>query len=97
MSDVESDAPSVNDPQQSVISSPIMMNGKAAAAAPKLTAEDASVEMRTMLSASPAIPADRDIMQLARLGDVPAIQKLFDAGIFHPTYCDEEGITPLHV
>ena len=77
--------------------SPIMLNGKASAAAPKLSNDDENLEMKNMLSSGPGIQLDEDIMQLARLGDIPAIQKLFDVGKFHPTYCDTEGITPLHV
>ena len=36
-------------------------------------------------------------MQLARLGEIAAIQKLFDSGKFDATFKDEQGITPLHV
>jgi hypothetical protein len=77
--------------------SPIMLNGKASAAAPKLSDDEGNVEMENMLSGRPGAELDEDIMQLARLGNIPAIQKLFDAEKFHPTYCDGEGITPLHV
>lgn len=38
-----------------------------------------------------------DIMQLARIGDVPAMEKLFESGESDATYTDDEGITPLHV
>jgi len=77
--------------------SPIMLNGKASAAAPKLSDNNDNVEMKNMLSSGLDAQLDEDIMQLARLGNIPAIQKLFDAKKFHPTYCDAEGITPLHV
>lgn len=77
--------------------SPIMLNGKASAAAPKLSGSDDKVEMKNILSSGPDAQLDEDIMQLARLGNIPAIQKLFEAEKFHPTYCDAEGITPLHV
>ncbi len=77
--------------------SPIMLNGKASAAAPKLSGNDDHVEMKSMLSSGPESQPDEDIMQLARVGNIPAIQKLFDVKKFHPTYCDAEGITPLHV
>jgi hypothetical protein len=76
---------------------PIMLNNKASAAAPKLTEDDDNVEMKDMLPGKPVGQADVDIMQLARLGDIPAIQRLYDEGKFEPTYCDVEGITPLHV
>ncbi len=45
----------------------------------------------------PALPIEEDIMQLARLGEVGAIQKLFESGNFDASYRDEQGITPLHV
>lgn len=38
-----------------------------------------------------------DIMQVARIGDVPAMEKIFESGEFDATYHDDEGITPLHV
>lgn len=40
---------------------------------------------------------EEDIMQLARLGDIPAMEKLFESQGYDATYTDEEGITPLHV
>jgi len=43
------------------------------------------------------LPIEEDIMQLARLGEIGAIQKLFDRGMFDAQYADEQGITPLHV
>ncbi len=79
------------------IASPIMMNGKASVVAPKLSDSEDNVEMRKMLSSEPDTQLDEDIMQLARIGNIPAIQKLFETEKFHPTYCDAEGITPLHV
>jgi hypothetical protein len=47
--------------------------------------------------AAPTIPLEKDIMQLARLGEIGAIQKLFDNGEYDASYRDNEGITPLHV
>lgn len=38
-----------------------------------------------------------DIMQLARLGDIQAMEKLFESKGYDATYTDDEGITPLHV
>ena len=73
-----------------------MPNSKASAAAPKLSDDD-HVEMKDMLPSGPAIAPEEDIMQLARLGDVQAIEKLYDSGKFDAQYCDTEGITPLHV
>ena len=43
------------------------------------------------------VPIEDDVMQLARLGELGAIQKLFDSGKCDATYRDEQGITPLHV
>lgn len=38
-----------------------------------------------------------DIMQIARTGDIPAMEKLFENKEFDATYSDDEGITALHV
>lgn len=54
-------------------------------------------ELETMADNKPSLPVEEDIMQLARLGEIGAIQKLFDSGKFDATYTDEQGITPLHV
>jgi len=77
-------------------SSPNMPNGKATAVAPKLSDDD-HVELADMLPIGPEVSPEEDIMQLARLGDIPAIEKLYDSGKFYASYCDAEGITPLHV
>lgn len=44
-----------------------------------------------------SIPLGEDIMQIARIGEVPAMQRLFDEKKFSANHKDEEGITPLHV
>lgn len=49
------------------------------------------------LDSKPLLPIEEDMMQLARLGEIGAIQKLFDCGKFDASYADEQGITPLHV
>ena len=54
-------------------------------------------ELDDMADKKPSLPVEEDIMQLARLGEIGAIQKLFDSGKFDATYTDEQGITPLHV
>lgn len=41
--------------------------------------------------------AELDIMQIARTGDIAAMEQLFEAKEFDATYCDDEGITALHV
>ncbi|KAF2995074.1 palmitoyltransferase akr1 [Curvularia kusanoi] len=53
-------------------------------------------ELDDMADKKPSLPVEEDIMQLARLGEIGAIQKLFDSGKFDATYTDEQGITPLH-
>ncbi|TKA58604.1 hypothetical protein B0A49_10989, partial [Cryomyces minteri] len=42
------------------------------------------------------LPVEKDMMQLARLGEIGAIQKLFDSREFDANYSDEQGIAPLH-
>jgi ankyrin repeat protein len=56
-----------------------------------------NVELDDMGNKKPSLPIEDDIMQLARLGEIAAIQKLFDSGKYDATYADEQGITPLHV
>lgn len=77
--------------------SPLMLNGKGSSVAPQLSVDDGNLEMKNIAAAEPALDASQDIMQLARLGDIPSVQKLYDAGVFTPLHCDDEGITPLHV
>ena len=77
-------------------SAPMIPNSKAAAAVPKLS-DDEHVELADMLPAGLELDPENDIMQLARLGDIQAIEKLYDSGKFDASYCDHEGITPLHV
>lgn len=52
---------------------------------------------RSEENSRPQLPVESDIMQLARLGEIGAMQKLFDTKKFNAKYKDEEGITPLHV
>jgi hypothetical protein len=65
-----------------------------AASSPDASAEH---ELDNMADRKPSLPVEEDIMQLARLGEIGAIQKLFDGGKFDATYKDDQGITPLHV
>jgi hypothetical protein len=67
------------------------------AASARLEDENGQVELQEMVTGEPKLPIEDDIMQLARLGEIKAIQKLFDSGKFSATYTDEQGITPLHV
>ncbi|KAK4693386.1 hypothetical protein P7C71_g4006, partial [Lecanoromycetidae sp. Uapishka_2] len=72
-------------------------NGKAGAVPPKVT-EDEHVELEAMdRMAETKLPLHEDIMQLARLGEVGPVQKLFEEGRYDAGYTDAEGITPLHV
>lgn len=68
-----------------------------ASASPNKPAPNDHVELRDMPGAEATVSDEDDLMQLARLGDVGRIQKLFDEGKFTPAYRDAEGITPLHV
>jgi len=49
------------------------------------------------LGTLPGDAAQPDIMQMARIGDIVGMEKLFQGGEYDATYTDEEGITPLHV
>jgi palmitoyltransferase len=71
---------------------PLQMSNKSNAATPKLNSE---VEMGSLPGDGQG--QEDDIMQVARIGDVPAMEKLFESGDFDATYHDDEGITPLHV
>lgn len=77
------------------------LSGKGSAVPPTVTHQSASVELKTMGSGSQgpkgSIPLGDDIMQLARIGDVGAMQKLLENKKLSADYKDEEGITPLHV
>jgi palmitoyltransferase len=69
---------------------PAQPPSKSETATPKLNNE---VELGNM----PADPAQNDIMQMARVGDIAGIEKLFETADYDATYTDDEGITPLHV
>jgi palmitoyltransferase ZDHHC13/17 len=60
-------------------------------------AENGHIELQQMPPGKPNLPVEEDLMQLARLGEIKAIQKLFDSKKYSATYADEQGITPLHV
>jgi hypothetical protein len=59
--------------------------------------DNSPVELREMMSGKAKLPIEEDIMQLARLGEIKAIENLFKTGRFEVQYKDEESITPLHV
>lgn len=82
---------------------PIQPAAKGSAATPKL---DSEMELGSVSNGSSAagsttgttaVDEQSDIMHLARVGDVPAMEALFAAGEYDATYTDAEGITPLHV
>ncbi|KAF2665673.1 palmitoyltransferas-like protein akr1 [Microthyrium microscopicum] len=52
--------------------------------------------MHEMMTGKPKLAIEEDIMQLARLGEIKAIQDLFASKKFTAKYADEQGITPLH-
>ncbi|KAJ5117068.1 hypothetical protein N7526_011177 [Penicillium atrosanguineum] len=63
-----------------------------------LNSLDADVELKTMAPSAPkrSIPLGEDIMQLARIGEIGAMQNLFATKKLTANHRDEEGITPLH-
>lgn len=71
-------------------------NTKASIAPPKVTA-NTTMELENISSVEDKLPLHEDIMQLARLGEISPIKRLFDEGKFSAKFRDEEGITPLHV
>ncbi|KAK4499585.1 hypothetical protein PRZ48_010103 [Zasmidium cellare] len=56
----------------------------------------AKVELSDLDASPPQHPIEQDLMQLARLGELRAIQKLFDSGRYTAKSTDEQGITALH-
>jgi hypothetical protein len=57
------------------------------------------VEMKPIQRDAPkgSIPLGEDIMQLARIGEIGAMQNMFATKKLTANHRDEEGITPLHV
>ncbi|KAI4200887.1 MAG: hypothetical protein LQ348_001704 [Seirophora lacunosa] len=47
-------------------------------------------------SSESKLPLHEDVMQLARLGEIGPIQKLFEEGKYKANHTDAENITPLH-
>jgi palmitoyltransferase ZDHHC13/17 len=69
---------------------PAQPPSKSGTATPKLNNE---LELGDL----PGDAAQNDIMQMARVGDIAGMEKLFETGDYDATYTDDEGITPLHV
>lgn len=80
------------------IGPPAFANGKSGVASPKVT-QDKDMELEDIdgFSAEIKLPLHEDIMQLARLGEIGPIQKLFEEGKYNATHKDGQDITPLHV
>ena len=78
---------------------PGLANGKASATPPQVSRDVKGIEMSDMeaSASNDKLPLHEDIMQLARLGEIGPIQKLFEQHKHGIEYADEEGITPLHV
>ena len=55
------------------------------------------VELSDLDGSPPRLPVEQDLMQLARLGELRSVQRLFDSGKFSAKSTDEQGITALHV
>lgn len=55
------------------------------------------MELDNRDSSESKLPLHEDVMQLARLGELGPIQKLFDEGKYKANHTDAENITPLHV
>lgn len=75
------------------MSFPSLANGKASIAPPKVS----NAESNSRGQLEDKLPLHEDIMQLARLGELSAIQKLINDGKFSAQHRDEQDITPLHV
>ncbi|KAK3295416.1 uncharacterized protein B0H64DRAFT_474378 [Chaetomium fimeti] len=74
----------------SVNGAPIQPPSKSETATPKLNNE---VELGNMPDNN---STQNDIMQMARVGDLAGMEKLFESNDYDATYTDDEGITPLH-
>lgn len=83
-----------NSPSGHDSSSTSASNGKDTSTSP-----NAEVELKSMRPEAPkgSIPIGEDIMQLARIGEIGAMQNLFVTKKLTANHRDEEGITPLHV
>ncbi|KAI1803050.1 ankyrin [Daldinia bambusicola] len=80
-------------PNTNSAGAPIQPSSKGPAAAPKLNSQD--MEMGNLPGGDPPA-SEPDIMQIARVGDIVAMEKLFESSDYDATYTDDEGITPLH-
>ncbi|POS86080.1 hypothetical protein EPUL_001582 [Erysiphe pulchra] len=74
---------------------PTTPTGKSSVSEPKLS-DTERVELSDILSSGPETSQYEDVMQLARIGDIQGVKRLYSNGSFNSSYCDKEGITPLH-
>lgn len=72
---------------------PIQPPAKSTKAEPQVNSD---MEMGNLPNGNAVNPAE-DIMQISRIGDIPAMEKLFQSDKYDATYSDDEGITALHV
>ena len=69
---------------------------KSAVAPPQITTNE-NVEPPKAQRLQGKLPLLEDIMQLARIGEIGPMQRMFEEGKAAVDYKDDEGITPLHV
>lgn len=80
-----------------VSSLPLLTNGVKASTLPPKMSANGMMELERRSPPEDKLPLHEDIMQLARLGEIEPVKKLFEDGKFDAQYQDGEGITPLHV
>ena len=81
-----------------VASLPLLTNSNKASTVPPKVSTNGMMELDERRSPpEEKLPLHEDIMQLARLGEIEPVKKLFEDGKFDAQYQDAEGITPLHV
>ncbi|KAK3331795.1 Palmitoyltransferase AKR1 [Cercophora scortea] len=78
-------------PAAHAAAAPAQPSSKSDTATPKLNNE---MELGNL--PGDASQPQNDIMQMARIGDIAGMEKLFATGDYDATYTDDEGITPLH-
>lgn len=76
---------------------PLLTNGIKASTVPPKVSANGMMELESISPPGDKLPLHEDIMQLARLGEIEPVKKLFEDGKFDAQYKDGEGITPLHV
>ncbi|KAJ5621218.1 hypothetical protein N7528_006001 [Penicillium herquei] len=85
-------------PSETLSSSPSVPTSGSTPANGKGTSPNTDVELKSMRPDAPkqSIPLGEDIMQLARIGEIGAMQNLFATKKLTANHRDDEGITPLH-